>query len=969
MTDVDYSKLSVNSINCDKCAKYTSNTGDVCSNNSDCLWIPQNTETGGKCVNNCGARLTKGQCGQYHEWNRSKLTPKVYDFSGNDNLCEWHPHAHSIDGTVDSKEGDCRPTYFSNDINSSNSSCFDKCDDGICNDGECINFKEGRFCIPNDLETLGNVQCGFNYNGHHVGCNMLNSNECSITNCEKYIDERKHSDSDTGICVSDGAVRYDLDTGEELGLIMTDEQCGEISESGGCMNYRGYGCLWEPFNEYCIPNVPQGGETIDSTSGSVTINDMFEACKPIEGHVPHNYDINMLEEEHINVSEFRDRDNIKYPYITSKYVCDVCHIRDNDLDNMKELSSGTEEDRNNLKYYMIKKFVDFVDGNTNRTSTVGITPQEYCENEIDDNHEIFNPCVWDTSTENSSSPKGGKCISKCAEHTPVDSITTNSQELKYHKEQCISDKWYPDNSVRGIEFPNIIRGSEADDDYFKDRYCTWDGFECHNSIPCKFAQQTRCEDLGYEWYEGTALDIMNQPNNDSLSLGIPIDLSTSYPIVRKGDGKPVEGDMEGVCIYPNTEAGFISTPTGGYMINPEFIGNQVIMIKWREYGSGWWEDMSCKRKMKGLSRSDIEADNNNKSYLLGENVALIPFRINQGDRCDDIKIAINNALQNHQYFVYNGEWVVHAEDIIHAIDRSYESSINEEDLSTDQDIANYQKHYGYMYYSNIESFDQLLDTTEIKCTEQVRRHLNAIYDLRGAINILPVLNQHCVLEITNFSIDSNTGNMNLVVKTNDDNFDVTKFEFIEFIGTEIFKGGNNAISNEILNSKLNLTVLSKYNYISNPLPGDQTVQINHLPNNIVQGYGTLYENINYGLKNKISEQQIYNILKKNGLENVITDFKRLMNEKVGKNGSLLSGGQRQIVWILRFIFNNHKFIILDEPTSSLDNNSKDKVIELIKLLEKNKTIIIITHDNDLLKYVKRIIELKNGQIIKDTIKN
>ena len=132
---------------------------------------------------------------------------------------------------------------------------------------------------------------------------------------------------------------------------------------------------------------------------------------------------------------------------------------------------------------------------------------------------------------------------------------------------------------------------------------------------------------------------------------------------------------------------------------------------------------------------------------------------------------------------------------------------------------------------------------------------------------------------------------------------------------------------------------------------------------------TLYENINYGLKNKISEQQIYNILKKNGLENVITDFKRLMNEKVGKNGSLLSGGQRQIVWILRFIFNNHKFIILDEPTSSLDNNSKDKVIELIKLLEKNKTIIIITHDNDLLKYVKRIIELKNGQIIKDTIKN
>ena len=45
------------------------------------------------------------------------------------------------------------------------------------------------------------------------------------------------------------------------------------------------------------------------------------------------------------------------------------------------------------------------------------------------------------------------------------------------------------------------------------------------------------------------------------------------------------------------------------------------------------------------------------------------------------------------------------------------------------------------------------------------KQLNAIYDLRGAINVLPVINQHCVLEITSFNIESTTGQMTLIVGT------------------------------------------------------------------------------------------------------------------------------------------------------------------------------------------------------------
>ena len=92
---------------------------------------------------------------------------------------------------------------------------------------------------------------------------------------------------------------------------------------------------------------------------------------------------------------------------------------------------------------------------------------------------------------------------------------------------------------------NLNRGSEETDDYFNDRYCTWDGFlGVIILFHVNLAKQTRCEDLGYDWYEGTAIDVMNQ---DPSELGIPLDLSASYPVERKGDGKPV--GKYGGCLY------------------------------------------------------------------------------------------------------------------------------------------------------------------------------------------------------------------------------------------------------------------------------------------------------------------------------------------------------------------------------------------------------------------------------------
>ena len=142
--------------------------------------------------------------------------------------------------------------------------------------------------------------------------------------------------------------------------------------------------------------------------------------------------------------------------------------------------------------------------------------------------------------------------------------------------------------------------------------------------------------------------------------------------------------------------------------------------------------------------------------------------------------------------------------------------------------------------------------------------------------------------------------------------------------------------------------------------------INYIPQHPKLFNRTLFNNIVYGISNKIDENDIYTILKDLDVNKTTEKFKSIMFKKVGKNGSKLSGGQRQLVWLIRSILKNSKVIVLDEPTSSLDNKSKLQVIKFIKKYSKNKTIILITHDKSLLKYVNRVITIKNGTIIKDS---
>lgn len=81
--------------------------------------------------------------------------------------------------------------------------------------------------------------------------------------------------------------------------------------------------------------------------------------------------------------------------------------------------------------------------------------------------------------------------------------------------------------------------------------------------------------------------------------------------------------------------------------------------------------------------------------------------------------------------------------------------------------------------------------------------------------------------------------------------------------------------------------------------------------------------------------------------------------------SQLSGGQKQRVAIARALVNNPKYILADEPTGSLDFNTGNKIFELLKSVneDKSRTIIIVTHDNDIANKCDRVITIVDGKTV------
>ncbi|MDB0441495.1 ABC transporter ATP-binding protein [Clostridioides difficile] len=109
---------------------------------------------------------------------------------------------------------------------------------------------------------------------------------------------------------------------------------------------------------------------------------------------------------------------------------------------------------------------------------------------------------------------------------------------------------------------------------------------------------------------------------------------------------------------------------------------------------------------------------------------------------------------------------------------------------------------------------------------------------------------------------------------------------------------------------------------------------------------------------------IYNkILKKSEREDIVKSKLKSVGllDKIKQKPLQLSGGQQQRVAIARCLANDPQIIFADEPTGALDSETSREIMELLtELNEQGKTIIMVTHDQDLTKYATKVIRLKDG---------
>jgi putative ABC transport system ATP-binding protein len=93
-----------------------------------------------------------------------------------------------------------------------------------------------------------------------------------------------------------------------------------------------------------------------------------------------------------------------------------------------------------------------------------------------------------------------------------------------------------------------------------------------------------------------------------------------------------------------------------------------------------------------------------------------------------------------------------------------------------------------------------------------------------------------------------------------------------------------------------------------------------------------------------------------------------LKDRMDHRPTELSGGQAQRVAIARSLSNDPEIILADEPTGNLDSKTGQYIMDFLSNLhqKEGKTIIMVTHDIDLVKFAKRVIKLKDGKVERDT---
>jgi len=199
----------------------------------------------------------------------------------------------------------------------------------------------------------------------------------------------------------------------------------------------------------------------------------------------------------------------------------------------------------------------------------------------------------------------------------------------------------------------------------------------------------------------------------------------------------------------------------------------------------------------------------------------------------------------------------------------------------------------------------------------------------------------------------------------DVSFEIKKGEFVSIVGKS--GAGKTTLVNLILGLEMPTEGEIYFDGLNlNEVDNFKIQEIRRRVGTIYQDYKllpkkTVYENVAYvmeveGRETEEIKREVPKILEVIGLKNKINNFP-----------SELSGGEKQRLAIARALVNSPEVIIADEPTGNLDPYNSYEVVSLLKKLnESGKTVVLATHDREIInKLGKRVITIEEGKIVRD----
>lgn len=137
-----------------------------------------------------------------------------------------------------------------------------------------------------------------------------------------------------------------------------------------------------------------------------------------------------------------------------------------------------------------------------------------------------------------------------------------------------------------------------------------------------------------------------------------------------------------------------------------------------------------------------------------------------------------------------------------------------------------------------------------------------------------------------------------------------------------------------------------------------------LPQDVVLFYGTIRDNIALD-DPSCTDRLVLRAAETAGVTSFVHKLSAGFGEQVGERGMNLSGGQRQSLALARALLHDPDVLILDEPTSNMDNASAARLRENLRKIMAGKTVLLVTHHMNMLDLVERVIVVDEGKIILD----